>query len=443
VDSVNTQPNSMELCSGSVECFCKPNPSVNCGIIKKEKLVPTVNEEGWGMIEIPGVDRITATTARITVFDGYEDGRQKRRKKTVDIPKRIQGKEDKVRDWLIAEKARFENQVDRKEVGNRVLTVEKWASIWLEEYIKPDRRIGTYDNHASNLRLHILPELGKIKLENLTPPKIKIFANKMAKKSNGRGGILSPVSVGNIRRTLSAMLETAVKQELMPSNPAKKVTWIQEERKKGKALTPGEYKILYNAIRREPLVWKTMFLMIMTTGMRRGEAVGLDWGSVDFKNEQVHIVQAALSTAEHRMILGPTKTSAGVRSNYIQPEVMALLKKLRAEQKRHYAFYGKTLQADHPVFLNVETMERIYPDSVTKRFEKLCKRIGLKIRLHDLRHSYVSAAIHQNAPITDIARQVGHSSTDVTLRIYAHAFGNELDSSKSVSNLVRQAYENL
>ncbi|MBQ8506937.1 MAG: site-specific integrase [Clostridia bacterium] len=395
------------------------------------------------MIEISGVDRITATTARITVFDGYEDGGQKRRKKTVNIPKRIQGKEDKVRDWLIAEKVRFENKVDRKEVGNRVMTVEKWAAIWLEEYIKPDRRIGTYDNHASNLRLHILPELGKVKLENLNPPKIKLFANKMAKKSNGRGGRLFPISVGNIRRTLSAMLETAVEQEIMVSNPAKKVTWISEGRKKGKALTPVEYKILYNAIQHEPLVWRTMFLLIMTMGMRRGEAVGLDWRSVDFKNEQVHIVQSAISTAKHRMIIGPTKTGAGVRSNYIQPDVLELLKRLKAEQKKRYAFYGKEWSQDYPVFLNEEILERIHPDSVTKRFEKLCKRIGLKMRLHDLRHSYVSAAIHQNAPITEIARQVGHASTDVTLRIYAHAFGNELESSKNVSNLVRQAYQNL
>ena len=65
------------------------------------------------------------------------------------------------------------------------------------------------------------------------------------------------------------------------------------------------------------------------------------------------------------------------------------------------------------------------------------------MRLHDLRHSYVSAAIHQNASIADIARQVGHASTDVTLKIYAHAFGDELGSSKNVSNLVLKAYENL
>ena len=395
------------------------------------------------MIEISGVDRITTTTARITVFDGYEDGKQKRRKKTVSIPKKIQGREDKVRDWLIAEKARFENQVERKEVGNRVLTVEKWAEIWLEEYIKPDRRIGTYDGHASNLRLHILPELGRVKLENLNPPKIKLFANRMAKKSNGRGGTLSSVSVGNVRRTLSAMLETAVRQELLPSNPAKKVTWIHEERRKGKALTPQEYTALMRGIKREPLVWSTMFMLIASTGMRRGEAVGLDWRSVDFKNQQVHIVQAAVSTAKHRMIIGPTKTSAGVRSTYIQPDVLELLKRLKAEQKKRYAFYEKEWTQDYPVFLNEEILERIHPDSVTKRFEKLCKRIGLKMRLHDLRHSYVSAAIHQNAPITEIARQVGHASTDVTLRIYAHAFGNELESSKNVSNLVRQAYQNL
>jgi len=92
------------------------------------------------MLQIPGVDRITDTSARLTVSGGYEDGKQKRKKKTVAIPKKIQGDEAKVRDWLIAQRAKFADQVKRGEVGNRTLTVEKWSETWLEEYIRPYRK---------------------------------------------------------------------------------------------------------------------------------------------------------------------------------------------------------------------------------------------------------------------------------------------------------------
>ena len=192
------------------------------------------------MFQIPGVDRTTEASARLVVSSGYEDGRQKRTKKTVAIPKKIQGNEAKVRDWLIVQRAKFADQVKRGEVGNRTLTVEKWAETWLNEYIRPYRKTATIDFHGGNLRLHILPILGKVKLENLTPMKITKFANTLPKKSNGRGGTLSQTTIGDIRRTLSAMLETAVQQGLMPNNPSKAAQWPSEECAPGKAATPEE-----------------------------------------------------------------------------------------------------------------------------------------------------------------------------------------------------------
>lgn len=391
-------------------------------------------------MNIPGVDRITDTSARLTVSSGYEDGKQLRHKKTVNIPKKIQGNPERVRDWLIAERAKFADQVQRGEVGNRTLTVERWAKIWLEEYIKPNRKTGTYDGHEGNIRLHILPELGKVKLENLTPMKIKHFANKVATKTNGRGGQLSPVMVGNIRRTLSAMLETAVKQELMPSNPAKKVEWPSEERREGKALTPEEYACLIAEIEQEPLLWRALFTLLASTGMRRGEAVGLDWANVDLEQGKVSITQAAVTTA-HGVEIGTPKTKAGIRTNFIPPDLCALLRKLKTEQQKLYLLLGNGWNESDPVFANETTCQRVHPDSVSTRFMKICKRAGIEgMRLHDMRHSFVSAAIHEGAAVTEIARQVGHASTDVTTRIYAHAFGDELETSRRISELVQSAY---
>ena len=79
-----------------------------------------------------------------------------------------------------------------------------------------------------------------MKLENLTLMKITKFANTLPKKSNGRGGTLSPTTIGDIRCTLSAMLETAVQQGLMPNNPSKAAQWPSAECAPGKAATPEE-----------------------------------------------------------------------------------------------------------------------------------------------------------------------------------------------------------
>lgn len=390
------------------------------------------------MIQIPGIDRITDTSARLTVSSGYEDGKQKRKKKTVAIPKKIQGDEEKVRDWLIAQRAKFADQVKRGEVGNRTLTVEKWAEMWLDEYIRPYRKTATIDFHGGNLRLHILPELGRVKLENLTPMKITKFANTLPKKSNGRGGTLSPTSVGDIRRTLSAMLETAVQQGLMPNNPAKAAQWPSEERTPGKAATPEEMGRFMAALEGERLVWKVLFLLLATTGMRRGEAIGLDWGAVDLDRGMISIRQSA-TTGSNGVELNTPKTKAGVRNVALVDSLKPMLKQLHVEQMKSRLYLGQNWTDSGAVFANPETGVRLNPDSVSTRFRKICARCGVNLHLHELRHSYVTAALHAGVSLADIARQVGHASTEVTARVYAHAFGDEIDASKHISNLVQSA----
>lgn len=390
------------------------------------------------MLQIPGVDRITDTSARLTVSGGYEDGKQKRKKKTVAIPKKIQGDEAKVRDWLIAQRAKFADQVKRGEVGNRTLTVEKWAEMWLDEYIRPYRKTATIDFHGGNLRLHILPELGKVKLENLTPMKITKFANTLPKKSNGRGGTLSPTTVGDIRRTLSAMLETAVQQGLMPNNPAKAAQWPSEERTPGKAATPEEMGRFMAALEGERLVWKVLFLLLATTGMRRGEAIGLDWDAVDLERGMVSIRQSA-TTGSNGVELNTPKTKAGIRNVALVDSLRPMLKQLHVEQMKSRLYLGQSWTDSGAVFANPETGVRLNPDSVSTRFRKICARCGVNLHLHELRHSYVTAALHAGVSLADIARQVGHASTEVTARVYAHAFGDEIDASKHISNLVQSA----
>lgn len=389
-------------------------------------------------ISIPGVDRITDTSARLIVYAGYEDGVQQRKKKTVAIPQKIQGDESKVRDWLIAQRARFEDQVRRGEVGNRTLTVEKWAETWIDEYIRPYRKTATIDFHGGNLRLHILPELGKVKLENLTPMKITKFANTLPSKSNGRGGTLSPTTVGDIRRTLSAMLETAVQQGLMSNNPSKAARWPSEERTQSKAATPEEMGRFMAAISEERLVWQTLFLLLATTGMRRGEAVGLDWSAVDLERGVIAIRQSA-TTGSNGVEINTPKTKAGVRNVALVDSLAPMLKQLRIEQMKSRMYLGQDYTDSGAVFANPETGLRLNPDSVSTRFRKICDRCGLNLHLHELRHSYVTAALHAGVSLADIARQVGHASTEVTARVYAHAFGDEIDASKHISALVQSA----
>ena len=280
--------------------------------------------------------------------------------------------------------------------------------------------------------------LGKVKLENLTPMKITKFANTLPKKSNGRGGTLSPTTIGDIRRTLSAMLETAVQQGLMPNNPSKAAQWPSEECAPGKAATPEEMGRFLAALENERLVWKALFLLLATTGMRRGEAVGMDWDAVDLERGIISIRQSA-TTGSRGVELNTPKTKAGIRNVALVDSLGPLLKQLRMEQMKSRMFFGEKWENSGAVFANPETGARLNPDSVSTRFRKICARCSVNLHLHELRHSYVTAALHSGVSLADIARQVGHASTEVTARVYAHAFGDELTASKHISNLVQNA----
>lgn len=387
-------------------------------------------------LNIPGVERITETSAQLVVYTGYDGGKQKRKKKTVEIPKKLQGDPAKVRDWLIAQRAKFADQVNRGEVGNRTLTVEAWADMWLKNYVIPYRKTSTIDFHSVNLKRHILPELGGVKLENLSPVKITAFAKTLPEKSNGRGGTLSPVTVGDIKRTLAAMLETAVEQEMIPKNPAKLARWPKEERTPGKAATPDEMSVFFRELSSERLTWRALFLLMATTGMRRGEAVGLDWSDVDLEHGTIRIHKSATSGSKGVEINTP-KTHAGKRSVALVDDLVSMLGALRKQQLRTRMICGGIWTDSGAVFCNEENGARIHPGSATKRFRAICDRCGVEIHLHGLRHSYVTAALHAGVSLADIARQVGHASTDVTARVYAHAFGDEISASRRISALVQ------
>jgi integrase len=179
----------------------------------------------------------------------------------------------------------------------------------------------------------------------------------------------------------------------------------------------------------DPMLRALLYLSTYT-GMRRGEACGMRWQNVDLDKGILHIREARVMVGGQPAKAKP-KTRRGRRTLRLDPDVIDALKAWRAEQNRMRLRYGAAWEDDrgfvftHEVWFAkpVRYGVAVRPDWVSRKFRKFCRGAALPaLRLHGLRHSYVTTAAEQGADARDISDSVGHSSTAITERYYRHTF---------------------
>lgn len=154
--------------------------------------------------------------------------------------------------------------------------------------------------------------------------------------------------------------------------------------------------------------------------MRRSEVLGLQWGSIDFENKTI--------TIEHTVTKGTTvlrrnqtKTKASNRVYTVTDSILQMLRNIKAQQEYYKKEFGKGYKDNNYVFKNNDG-SLYYPDSITKAFDKIIKahpdELPQGITFHGLRKSCVSILAHDNLPIAEIQKWVGHHDIETTLKIY-------------------------
>lgn len=162
--------------------------------------------------------------------------------------------------------------------------------------------------------------------------------------------------------------------------------------------------------------------LLLASGMRRGEALGLTWENVDFANGQVHIKQTLTASVEIRV----PKTGAGVRSLYIDSQTMTQLRAWKAFQREALHLISRegvaVTQTDAtPVFCN-DLGDWNDPTKFDRWWRGYRKGIGFPdLKIHELRHSQATQLLAHGADIKTVQSRLGHASASLTLNQYAHA----------------------
>ena len=230
---------------------------------------------------------------------------------------------------------------------------------------------------------------------------------------------LSNTSVLAHHRLISTILEQAEKEMLVPYNAASKATPPRIKKKDPNYFQPATVADILEALESEPLKWQLITHLLIVTGCRRGEIVGLKWEKIDFENNRVKIDTELIYTKSKGVYEESTKTS-DVRFLNLPLETVVLLRKHRLEQLRLQMANGDRWLHTGYVFTQ-DNGDRMNPDSTTAWLSAFAKRHNLPhINPHAFRHTAASVLLASGTDIVTVSKQLGHASVSTTENFYSH-----------------------
>ena len=315
------------------------------------------------------------------------------------------------------------------------LTIEELS----KEYLKVQKDIlspKTYINYEYRLNL-VIKQIGHIKLQNLNVKILENFYSYLRHtyvSPNGKN--LSSTTIQSYYNIINNMLVQAIKWDYIKNNPNEKIEKPKRAKKEIQCYSPEEVDSLLSVLLNEPLKYQAIILLALDLGCRRGELTGLTWKDIDFKTGKVTINKTT-QYANGEIFEKETKTENSNRINYISKTTIDILKKYQKEQNQKKLLLGSKWENSNRVF-TTEYGSDIHPDTPSKILDNIIKKYGLKrITFHGLRHTNVSLMISKGIQAQIISRKVGHSSVQITDRIYSHFFEDEF---KEVANVMDDVF---
>lgn len=230
---------------------------------------------------------------------------------------------------------------------------------------------------------------------------------------------LSDRTVLAYHRLISIVLAQAEKEMLVPYNAASKATPPKATKKAPNYFQPETISEILKALEAEPLKWQLITHLLLVTGCRRGEIMGLKWEKVDFQKNRITIDQALITSPSMGVYESTTKTS-DIRYLSLPLETMSLLKQYRREQLKLQIANGDRWLHTGYVFTQ-DNGEHMNPDSITGWLNDFSKRHGLPhINPHAFRHTVASVLLANGTDIVTVAAQLGHASASTTENFYTH-----------------------
>lgn len=291
-------------------------------------------------------------------------------------------------------------------------TVGEHLNHWLQNAVKPNLTYHTYESYELSVRTRLNPRLGAIKLVKLQPRHIQELYTEL-------GSRLGPKSIRLTHVALRQALQLAVEWGKIPENPAIKVKLPKLRGKKKKILTPEEVAQLLDSTRDHRLY--ALWLVLVTTGMRKGEALGLKWSDLDFDSGTLRIQRQIIRKTGIGLVLDALKTENSRRDIPLDDSIVQALKEHqnRQNEDRMHSDWWESRPEFEGLIFSTTCGKPLDPATTWATFKTCLQNAGLShMTVHALRDTAITNLLIAGVDAKTVSLMVGHGDPAITLRYY-------------------------
>ncbi len=286
-----------------------------------------------------------------------------------------------------------------------------WKPSLVAEVAGGSLKPATAEFYRHLLEAHVLPTLGGTLLHVLDAPALNRLYGELLAKG------LSTTSVHSVHVSVGKVLGDAVRWKKLARNVAKEASPPAPARAEMKVWSGPQLRDFLEAVSGDRLF--ALWHLAVFTGMRRGELAGLRWVDVDLEATSLRIASTRVAVGTE-VVTGSPKTSKGRRTIGLDPATVAVLRRHREIQQLEQMSWGPAWVDSGLVFTR-EDGEGLSPRGITQAFVAIIRRAKLpRIRFHDLRHSYATAALEAGEDLKVVSARLGHSGYSITADLYQH-----------------------
>jgi integrase len=296
------------------------------------------------------------------------------------------------------------------------MTFKEYLEKWLQEYCANNLSYKTNVTYKQIIDTYIVPRLGNIKLDKLKPLDLQSLYNYMQKDLE-----LSGTTALRCHGVINIALKHAVQWQLLNKNVALSVQAPKKSKSEIKVLTAEKTNALLE--RMHHLTLYLPVLLSVTTGMRRGEVLGLTWDNVNLSSGEITVEKQLQKVDETYEFVTP-KTARSRRKITMLKYTIPILKDIKKRQMEYKLLLGSSYDDKNLVCCKTNG-EPYDPDYVSRNFLRQMTKIAAeldipRIRFHDLRHTHATMLLSQNIHPKIVSERLGHSSIGITLDTYSH-----------------------
>lgn len=347
---------------------------------------------------------------RIRVSLGYDlNGNQIQKTTTFKLPPNTS--ESKGRKMALEYAVEYEQHCRGYSTLKENMRFSELADWYFQNYAAVELKESTAYNYESAYRNHLAPYLGNVKLKDITTPKITELVQVFD---------LKPITVKKIYVVLQSIFARGVEQGFIRETPCKHVILPKRKQNRKTALDEEQIKAFLSLL--DAKEWsddlKTIIRVLLFTGMRSGECLGLMWNDIDFENKTISI-NHTLTDIGGKHFLTPPKTENSIRTIGMSDTLYKIFLAHKVQQEELISSLGT--KCAHPEMVFTSSLGN-YRDrqSVYHSFKRFTRETKFEdMTLHQLRHCCATLLLNNGVDLKIVSEHLGHSGVEVTANIYA------------------------